>query len=48
MKILIVFLVGVFFLAGTPSLGRSIRRPWFLAALTTVVAASFYTLRAVQ
>jgi len=47
-KVLLAFLVGVFFLAGTPSVGRTIRRPWFLAAITTVVAVSFYSLSIVQ
>lgn len=48
MKVLLAFLLGIFFLAGTPSIGRSLRRPWFLATITTVVAASFYMLRTVQ
>ncbi|MDJ0770834.1 MAG: hypothetical protein QNJ12_18720 [Ilumatobacter sp.] len=48
MQVLIAFLV-ICFLIGGSSAGRRIReRPMLLLALSTVVAASFYSLRVVQ
>jgi hypothetical protein len=47
MKVLIVFLLGAFVSAASPSARRWLSKPWVLLIVCMLVAASFLSLRVV-